>query len=357
MSYSALTLYVTERCNYSCVYCYQERGRRTLPLSDLVRALDVFLPRLSAEGEIDFYGGEPLLAFGLIRRAVQAAERKLGRGRKVRFGLTTNGSLLDDDAVAFLGDHRFRILVSFDGLAQDVSRRRGSGRVLVNRLERLLRNPALSVETNSVFTPKTVSLLAGSLKLIHELGVPEIHLSLSNLEPWPEAALASLEKQLNEYGRFARNRRRKTGECPLDVLRSSGRTGYFACGAGANRIAVAPDGTVWGCHLFIDHFRGRRRSAEARGYSFGRPGRFLEASPAVCHEIMTRYSRLNMFGFRTPERACLACPDVGECAVCPLEAAPPGGTIGCIPTWTCRIAKILSAARDGFQSVRASSGP
>jgi sulfatase maturation enzyme AslB (radical SAM superfamily) len=348
--YSSLTLYLTERCNYSCAYCYQARGGRTIGLSVLDAALDVFLPRLRPQGEVHFYGGEPLLAFARIRRAVPAAEGQLGPGRTLRFGLTTNGSLLDDGVLGFLRDHRFRVQLSFDGLAQDEGRRAGSFRPLLRLIERLLRSRGLDLETNSVFTPGTVHLLAESLKLIHGLGVADIHLAFSNLEPWPTAALDVLKSQLGAYARFARRRRRETGEIPLDLFRPGRRDDYFVCGAARNRIAVGPDGTVWGCYLFIDHFRGRRRSAEARGYSLGPVERFETDSGSRLSSALERYGRLQMPAFKTAALHCWACPQLAECAICPLEAAAPGGTIGLIPEWTCRIARILRTARARFLS-------
>ncbi|MBN2206814.1 MAG: hypothetical protein JW742_05370, partial [Candidatus Aminicenantes bacterium] len=280
-------------------------------------------------------------------------ERRSASRRPVRFGLTTNGSLLDDRVVSFLEEHRFRIQVSFDGLAQDLSRRKGSRRVLTERIARLLRSPALQVETNSVFTPRTVTFLSGSLKLLHDLGVPEIHLSLSSLDPWPRAALAELRRQLRAYGRYARSRPGPGGRPPLDLFRPANGNAVFICVAGSDRVAVAPDGTVWGCHLFIDHFWGRRRSTEARRYNLGRIDRFQNPSPSRLAEIRAPYAGLSAFRFRTPDGPCWACPDVGDCAICPLDASPPGGEIGLIPAWTCRTEKILREARDWFQTIRA----
>jgi len=348
MEFSTLTLYLTERCNFRCSYCYQSPGRRTLAVADLDRALDFFRPHLAASSEVHFYGGEPLLAFGLISRAVESLEKKRGAGRKIRFGLTTNGSLINEDVIAFFRDHHFRLMISFDGLAQDQGRRKGSGPALARLLERLLQFPAIQVETNSVFTPKTVRLLAASLKLIHQMGVGDIRLAFSNLEPWPVTALTTIETELADYGRFARSRRRKTDRIPLDIFRPSRRRGIFGCGGGANRIAVAPDGTVWGCYLFVDRCRGRGRSTESRRFGFGRLDRFIRDYPELYPRIVPRYTGLRMSGFETPEGECRACPEVEDCAICPLDAAAPGDEIGRIPIWTCRIAKILRRARDRF---------
>jgi sulfatase maturation enzyme AslB (radical SAM superfamily) len=347
MEFSTLLLYLTERCNFRCSYCYQLRGRQTMTPAVLDRALDVFLPHLAARSEIHFYGGEPLVAFDLIRRAVAAVENKNG-GRRIRFGLTTNGSLITDDILAFFRDHRFRLLVSFDGLAQHVGREQESTATVLPALERLVDAPEIRVETNSVFTPKTVRYLSGSVRLIHELGVRDIHLAFSNLEPWSGAALTALGDELAAIRRFAGAWRKKTGRVPLAEFRPGRGRGIFVCGGGTNRIAVAPDGTVWGCHLFIDHFRGRSTSREARSYSFGRVGRFVGSGRRAHPAVAARYASLRMTRFMTPDGPCLTCPEVEDCAICPLDAAAPGTEIGRIPRWACRIAKELRTAREKF---------
>jgi sulfatase maturation enzyme AslB (radical SAM superfamily) len=314
----------------------------------LDRALDAFLPHLVARSEIHFYGGEPLLAFDLIRRTVRAVETKKGGYRKIRFGLTTNGSLITDDILRFIRDHRFRLMVSFDGLAQDRGRRRGSFGTLVPSLERLLSIPAVKVETNSVFTPSTVRHLSGSIRLIHELGVEDIHLAFSNLAPWPEPALAALSRELGAVRRFAGAWRKRTARIPLVEFRPGKGRGIMTCGGGTNRISVAPDGTVWGCHLFFDHFRGNRNSEESRAYSFGRLEGFVHPQWRIHPEITARYASLRMTRFMTPDGPCRVCPEVADCAICPLDAAAPGTEIGRIPRWTCRIAKALRTERKKF---------
>jgi sulfatase maturation enzyme AslB (radical SAM superfamily) len=318
----------------------------------LDRTLDAFLPHLVARSEIHFYGGEPLLAFDLIRRTVKAVETKNAGRRNIRFGLTTNGSLFTDDILRFMRDHRFRLLVSFDGLAQDRGRRRGSFGTLVPFLDRLLKMPALKVETNSVFTPNTVRHLSGSVRLIHELGVEDIHLAFSNLMPWPKAALAALSGELATVGRFAGAWRKRTGRIPLVEFRPGKGRGIMTCGGGTNRISVAPDGTVWGCHLFFDHFRGNLNSEESRAYSFGLIGGLGRSRRMIRPETTARYASLRMTRFRTPDGPCRACPEVAECAICPLDAAAPGTEIGRIPRWTCRIAKALRTERERFLAPR-----
>src|SRR3990170_2286015 len=126
MELSSLTIILTDQCNFNCAYCYQKKGKQRLDSAVLTRAVRFFQPFFARECFIDFYGGEPLLAFEEIRRTVEQIERlSKKRGIKAHYSLTTNGSLLNDYILDFLEDHEFSVLLSFDGLAQDISRRKG----------------------------------------------------------------------------------------------------------------------------------------------------------------------------------------------------------------------------------------
>ncbi|MFQ6037317.1 MAG: radical SAM protein, partial [Candidatus Aminicenantales bacterium] len=103
MELSSLTLFVTNACNFDCVYCYQKKGRNTIEHRTLERALDFFLPFLTRYPHINFYGGEPLLAFDRIVQAVHYCESQANRSRRrFRYSITTNGSLVDDEVLGFL---------------------------------------------------------------------------------------------------------------------------------------------------------------------------------------------------------------------------------------------------------------
>jgi uncharacterized protein len=119
-----LTLNVTEQCNFRCRYCVYDgchsnrpgHSPKQMDLSVAKRAIDDFLPHGDPEegASISFYGGEPLLNFGLIKECVQYA-RKTAGDRKPRFSLTTNGSLLNGDIAEFLAVEDFAVRVSLDG--------------------------------------------------------------------------------------------------------------------------------------------------------------------------------------------------------------------------------------------------
>jgi len=149
-----LVLGITERCNLCCSYCCFSgsfEGQRTHSQKSMTweiaeKAISYFLEN-DQVGDglcpITFYGGEPLLEFELVKRCVEYAESKAAElGKKVRFSVTTNGTLLDDQAVDWLVEHRFLTLISLDGPRAAHDRYRvfpdgnGSFRLVENNLRR-----------------------------------------------------------------------------------------------------------------------------------------------------------------------------------------------------------------------------
>lgn len=118
-----VTLQVTQQCNLRCKYCVysgsyltRTHSEKTMPWEIAKRSID-FLLGHSMDTEnptIGFYGGEPLLNFKLIKKAVNYALEQF-EGKKVDFGMTTNGTLFNDEILEFLEKNRFHLLISLDG--------------------------------------------------------------------------------------------------------------------------------------------------------------------------------------------------------------------------------------------------
>lgn len=121
---SQLVLELTQQCNLRCRYCVYHvsaarSGRRTFSprrLSpDMARlAVDRFAEHAAADAVIGFYGGEPLLAFDLLRETVAHARRRFAR-RRLDFTVTTNGTLLTPEMADFFAAEDFTLVVSVDG--------------------------------------------------------------------------------------------------------------------------------------------------------------------------------------------------------------------------------------------------
>lgn len=124
-----LILQVTQRCNLRCEYCiYSEKGAyhnrkhsdcdMSIELAE--KAIDMYLNTSDEAPDrvISFYGGEPLLRLELIKHCVKYAKEK-SIGKRVRFAMTTNGTLLTLNIARFLADNNFEVLISLDGSREE----------------------------------------------------------------------------------------------------------------------------------------------------------------------------------------------------------------------------------------------
>lgn len=125
MKIGYLTLVVTDDCDFSCRYCYKRPRRVSMAPATAVAAVRYFLPLLKSRFSLNFYGGEPLLEFPLVRSLVEGIDKNPGASRlEPRFALTTNGSRLTPAILDFLEARGFSVVLSFDGLAQETHRKR-----------------------------------------------------------------------------------------------------------------------------------------------------------------------------------------------------------------------------------------
>lgn len=120
-----MTLQVTQNCNFRCKYCiYSEEGsekqrshsQKNMSWKTAKKAVD-FLRAHAIDSEdvnISFYGGEPLLKMGLVRQVVAYAEECFA-GKMLTFNMTTNGTLLNEEIVRYLEEHKIKLMISLDG--------------------------------------------------------------------------------------------------------------------------------------------------------------------------------------------------------------------------------------------------
>ncbi len=338
---SALTFIAGEECNAACTYCYQERGASRAMSRETARfAVEVFAPRLARGARVAFYGGEPLLHADLMRGVVDDFE-KCGAAMRSRlhFGVTTNGQLLNGKTADFLDRHRFSVVLSHDGPAQDITRP-GTRPAADAALERLLGKRRLRFEVNSVFTPRTVGSLASAAGEFLDRGVPAVRLSLDLLRPWRAAALRRLRNELARLRETAPGRAAASRPSPLLHERESAGYGMAACGGGRTAMAVSADGRIWGCYLSADWAR-LKPGRKSRAYGFGPLRAFDDpARERGRLEVLRRYARLSMATLRVDGAPCALCSDVEECAVCPMVPALAGYPLGTVPRHICEIRKI-----------------
>ena len=349
MELESFGVILTDRCNFRCSYCYQEKRNGSLNFPTLARTIDFFHPFFAQECILSFYGGEPLLVFDLIQRAVKHVDGlPTEQRRKIRFSLTTNGSLLNEKTLEFLAEHEFSLVLSFDGLAQDFTRKKGSFDSLLPVIARILSSPRISLETNSVFTSETVGYLSKSVEFLVQLGIPKLDVNFAHRPPWNAAALFRLEEEIARVGEFFIARYDDARDIPWVDFDQELRKSVYHCPAGLDRMALSAQGTLWGCVVFPHYRRGKHGAAGCPGFSFGDVDSFIKNPRQIYAQKIALYSELRMDRFSTPERACLMCDELEHCWLCPLAAGLTSGEIGKIPAESCRRARILRKGKRRF---------
>jgi uncharacterized protein len=261
-----LTLVLTHDCNLRCGYCYTGRKFATaMPLEIASRAIDFRLAQAGSEPLlVSFFGGEPLLEFDLLMAIVEYGKaRALQSNARIRFGLSTNGTLLTDGMLDFLVDHDVHIQLSLDGDAHshDRTRRFADGRASHATVWAHARRLAQAQRLHrivAVIDPDTAPCLAESFLHLRELGAGEILFSPSYLGNWDAVACAGFEHGLRALGDAYRDTFRAGHTAVMDPLYGKMVTHLMArperaprCGFGQRELAVAPSGNIYPCDRLV----------------------------------------------------------------------------------------------------------
>jgi len=260
-----LTLSLNHNCNLVCSYCYGgKKSNRPMSFETAQKALDIGFAYPSAGLRLHFFGGEPLLEFDLMKRIVAEAERgSWERNKPLRMGLTTNGTILSDEAIEFFKEKKFNLTISIDGVERAHNRHRrfadgtGSYEVVKKRLEAAIK--ALGpVNTLSVIHPDTLEDLSDSFNLIASYGVRRISFSPDYDAEWDEEALRRLEESLQRLADRAIDHYRKGNHFTIQPFHTKivsrlkgGLQAEDKCDFGCAELAVAPSGNLYPCDRLI----------------------------------------------------------------------------------------------------------
>lgn len=208
-----LIFLITHNCQLKCKYCRVSKFPATMDEKTLTKAIDLLFTSNSQELQLQFFGGEPLLKFDLIKKAVSYAEN-LNRkyGRDIVFILTTNGIELSRDKVDFLRKHNFFVEFSIDGEAENQMRTR-LGRNGKNYYRQMLNNfnylsregvPHYSI---SVFMPENISTMSENFIHLAKTGFKKLQINYSLGFFWDKKAISRLFSETDKILSFLKTRK------------------------------------------------------------------------------------------------------------------------------------------------------
>ena len=272
----ALCLHVAHTCNLNCAYCFASQGKyhgdRALMSFEVGKqALDFLIAHSGSRTnlEVDFFGGEPLMNWDVVKQLVAYARTREGlHHKKFRFTLTTNGMLIDDDVIDFANREMDNVVLSLDGRKEIHDRLRvdyagnGSYDRIVPKFRKLVEARGGSrYYMRGTFTHRNPDFTKDLFHMA-DLGFTELSMEPVVCAPGDPAALTpeDIETVKEQYELLAGEmlKRQKEGR-PITfyhyMLDLTGGPCVYkrisGCGSGTEYMAVTPWGDLYPCHQFV----------------------------------------------------------------------------------------------------------
>ena len=271
----AMCLNIAHDCQLRCKYCFAStgdfgKGRKLMSFETGKHAIDFLLENSGDRPnlELDFFGGEPLMNFGVVKQVVEyARSREKKYNKKFRFTITTNGLLLDDEKIDFINREMSNVVLSIDGRKEvnDYFRVLPNGQgcydIIMPKYKKLVAGRGdKEYYVRGTFTNRNLDF-SNDVFALNEAGFDQI-----SVEPvvGDDDVYALTEKDLPavfaEYEKLAlkllENEKKgkkfnffhfmldlDQGPCAIKRLRG--------CGCGNDYVAITPDGDIFPCHQFV----------------------------------------------------------------------------------------------------------
>lgn len=274
----ALCLHVAHDCNLKCRYCFAEEGeyhgKRSLMSAEVgKKAIDFIIANSGKRRnlEVDFFGGEPLMNFDVVKEVVAyGREQEKIYDKNFRFTITTNGILLDDDKQKYINENMHNVVLSLDGRKEinDFMRPKAGGQgsydTIVPKFQKLADSRGQTdYYLRGTFTRHNLDFSKDVFHIADDLGFKQVSVEPVVAEAAEDYAIREedIETIYKEYEKLAEELyiRHKTGKKdfnffhfmvdltggPCVAKRLSG------CGSGTEYLAVNPEGDLYPCHQFV----------------------------------------------------------------------------------------------------------
>ncbi len=275
-SVKSMCLNISHDCNLRCEYCFAAKGdfgtgRELMPFETAKKAIDFLIEKSGNRHnlEVDFFGGEPLMNFDVVKKTVEYARSiEKEHDKNFRFTITTNGLLLTDDKIDFINREMANVVLSLDG-RKEVNDKlrvspngRGSYDVIVPKYQKLVAERGdKDYYVRGTFTQNNLDFTKDIIKM-SDLGFDQLSIEpvVSDTKLDYSIKKEDLPRVFEEYETLAREmiKRKKSGKCfnffhfmidldqgPCAIKRLRG------CSCGNEYIAVTPNGDVYPCHQFV----------------------------------------------------------------------------------------------------------
>ena len=313
----ALCLHVSHDCNLRCKYCFASTGdfgtgRKTMDVETARKAIDFVVAKSGPRRniEVDFFGGEPLMAMDTVKATVDYArsiEEKAGK--HFRFTITTNGMLLNDENIDYINREMSNAVLSLDGRREVNDRERltpagtGSYDIIVPKFQKLVAGRGTKdyylrgtfTRFNRDFAQDVMHIASLGFKNISVepvVGGPQDPYALREEDlPQLEAEYERLAAMLREHPEinfFHFNVDLAQGPCVIKRLRG--------CGAGCEYVAITPEGDIYPCHQFVGNPDYKLGNLDEGTFDMGISGQFAALNIYTREECRDCWARFYCSG-------------------------------------------------------------
>jgi radical SAM protein with 4Fe4S-binding SPASM domain len=338
----------------------------------LRQALDRLVASSSDPVVLSFTGGEPLLEFPLVARAMEYVTGCVGAGRTVVFHLLTNGFLLDRATLSFFAKHRVQLTISCDGVAAAQNLREPGSFEALDALFRLLRSDhpvnTHSLRISLTLVPAALPHLSASVMYLLSLGMRHITINPAmTFGHWVHDDFQELERQFSQVYRLSLDDFSRTGDIAVTNLRrrkreaGRGRSRPWGCSAPDGRaLTVDVDGQVYPCALAARSYQQFSQDLDVRMRELslgdvrdpGFASRLASLQDGSRRSGLFDPQRLQ----RSGDRKCATCRYRSDCFVCPIARVHgPSADIHDVPEYQCAFNRIVAKYRRRFPNPAASS--
>ncbi len=286
------TIYLTTECNFKCKYCYEQfEEKMYLTKEDAKKIIDFIMDYTSENITIVFMGGEPLLFKETIYYIINYINTNYTE-RKVKYNMTTNASLIDDNVIEVIKKEDFELRVSIDGdrYSHLLNRNSKNGKeyydTIINNIEKIRFNN-IPFAVRMTVTHNTLSNIYQNVKYFHEKGFDAIFIGIDFTATYTEEEMLILHQQLKLVAKyyieeFDNGRKFAIGQIDgkfLNLIYDFNNS-FNMCSAGQDTFKILPNLEVYPCEYLVGN----------RSFLIGEVGKYIdcEKSKKIAYKLFQK---------------------------------------------------------------------